>query len=131
MRAQRSQLRRGGARSAANPAQMGRKPPFGEPRSEAFGRARPGDGRHRRGVADVTFPYLCAFDVGESADPHSEQPATWVTLLTGDMGNTFLVLFSSVVAAVGTVDPVGNAQRCPHVHRRAALVCAGDRRHGR
>src|SRR5262249_57089881 len=49
-----------------------------------------------------------------------EQPGTWVTLLTGNMGNTFLVLFSLVAVVVAPVDPVGNAQRCPHVHRRPA-----------
>ena len=59
-----------------------------------------------------------------------EQPTTWVTFQTGDMGNTFLVLFSSVAAAVAAVDPVGNAQRCPQVHRAGLLVCAGDRRDG-
>src|SRR5215510_9567261 len=40
------------------------------------------------------------------------------------MGNTFPVLFRSV--AVVPVDPVGNAQRCPQVHRRHDVwVCAG------
>ncbi len=57
-----------------------------------------------------------------------EQPATWVTLLTGDMGNTFLVLFRAVAAVVGPVDPVGNAQRCPAVHRLEAWVCEGPAR---
>src|SRR5262245_40953859 len=59
-----------------------------------------------------------------------EQPGTWVTVLTGDMGNTFPVLFRSV--AVVPVDPVGNAQRCPQVHRRHDVwVCAGGPRNGR
>src|SRR5262245_23408083 len=59
-----------------------------------------------------------------------EQPETWVTVLTGDMGNTFPVLFRSV--AVVPVDPVGNAQRCPQVHRRHVVwVCAGGPRNGR
>jgi hypothetical protein len=58
-----------------------------------------------------------------------EQPGTWVTVLTGDMGNTFPVLFRSV--AVAPVDPVGNAQRCPQVHRPEAWVYAGDHRHAR
>src|SRR5262245_21758857 len=62
--------------------------------------------------------------------PHPEQPGTWVTVLTGDMGNTFPVLFRSV--AVVPVDPVGNAQRCPQVHRRHDVwVCAGGPRNGR
>src|SRR5262245_8402507 len=64
------------------------------------------------------------------APPHPEQPGTWVTVLTGDMGNTFPVLFRSV--AVVPVDPVGNAQRCPQVHRRHDVwVCAGGPRNGR
>src|SRR5215211_1921685 len=62
--------------------------------------------------------------------PHPEQPGTWVTLLTGDMGNTFLVLFRSAAAAA-PVDPVGNASsRCPQVHGPGASVCIGDRRRG-
>jgi len=36
-----------------------------------------------------------------------EQPVTWVTVQTDDMGNTILVSFRSVV--VGAVDPEGNA----------------------
>jgi len=49
------------------------------------------------------------------------QPGTWVTLLTDDMGNTFLVLFSSVSVA----EPVGlwaTPLRCPHVHRLASRL---------
>ena len=47
------------------------------------------------------------------------------------MGNTFLVLFSPPAVAVATVDPVGNAQRCPQVHRRRfwfaqTVVAMGD-----
>src|SRR5215211_8703754 len=38
-----------------------------------------------------------------------EQPGTWVTLLTGDMGNTFPVLFRSAAAA--PVDPVARTSR--------------------
>src|SRR5215204_379420 len=55
----------------------------------------------------------------------SEQPGTWVTVLTGDMGNTFPGLFTPIAAVVvAPVDPVGSAQRCPHVHRRYVWVCA-------
>ena len=49
------------------------------------------------------------------------QPGTWVTLLTDDMGNTFLVLFSSVSVA----EPVGlwaTPLRCPHVRRLASRL---------
>jgi hypothetical protein len=66
------------------------------------------------------------------------QPGTWVTLLTDDVGNTFLVSFRSalvvVVVVALPVDPVGNAfLRCPQVHRfcAGAWVCADGRRHGR
>src|SRR5262252_8643958 len=63
---------------------------------------------------------------------NAEQPGTWATVLTGDMGNTFPVLFRSVAAVVGPVDPVGNASsRCPQVHRLGAWVCADDRRGAR
>ena len=46
------------------------------------------------------------------------QPGTWVTDLTDDMGDTILPMFSAAVA-VGAVDPVGNAERCPQVHQPA------------
>src|SRR5262245_16673801 len=70
-----------------------------------------------------SLPWCCS-ELG------AEQPGTWVTVLTGDMGNTFPVLFRSV--AVVPVDPVGNAQRCPQVHRRHDVwVCAGGPRNGR
>src|SRR5262249_30128687 len=71
---------------------------------------RPSD--HARGMATADpsplriFEHVC------------EQPGTWVTVLTGDMGYTFLVLFSHVAAAavVGPVGPVGNAfSRWPQV----------------
>src|ERR1700732_3282691 len=62
--------------------------------------------------------------------PSLVQPGTWVTVLTGDIGNTFLVLFSPSTVAVRAVDPVGNAQRCPQVHSRA-WVCAGGCHHAR
>ncbi|MFL5259641.1 MAG: endonuclease domain-containing protein [Hyphomicrobiales bacterium] len=63
----------------------------------------------------------------DETSPSPEQPGTWVTVLTGNMGNTFPVLFTLVVVPV---DPVGNAQRCPQVHRRVGEACAGDRHHG-
>ena len=62
------------------------------------------------------------------------QPATWVTLLTDDMGNTFLVLFSSAVFVfvVGSVGMWATLlHRCPHVHRPAAWACADGRCHKR
>jgi hypothetical protein len=59
-----------------------------------------------------------------------ERPGTWVTLLTGDMGNTFLALFSSgaVVARVGLW---ATRLRCPQVHRLCLLIVAfaGGRHH--
>src|ERR687898_457040 len=61
----------------------------------------------------------------QRATNSAERPGTWVTVLTDDMGNTFLVSFRSVAAVVvAPVDPVGNAQRCPQVHGRGAWVCA-------
>ena len=57
------------------------------------------------------------------------QPGTWVTILTGDMGNTFLVLFRSVVAAAAAqrimrfwqvrsaVTPAGMPQLPPELAR--------------
>ena len=60
----------------------------------------------------------------------SEQPGTWVTVLTGDMGNTFPVLFRSAV-----VDAVGlwaTRLRCPQIHSSDVSACGGDRwRHER
>ncbi len=58
-----------------------------------------------------------------------EQPGTWVTVLTGDMGNTFLVLFSPAAAVVGPVGLWGTRQGSPQVHGPGALACADDRRH--
>src|SRR6187200_1786043 len=57
--------------------------------------------------------------------PHPEQPGTWVTVLTGDMGNTFPVLFRSAVVA----DAVGlwaTRLRCPQIHSGDVSACAGD-----
>src|SRR5579871_930619 len=57
------------------------------------------------------------------------QPGTWVTLLTDDMGNTFLVLFRSSCCCFWACGHVVNAQRCPHVHRSAVSACAGGYPH--
>ena len=54
-----------------------------------------------------------------------------MTDLTDDMGDTILVPFRSGAAAAEAVDPVGNAQCCPQVHRRRVWVCASGRRGGR
>ena len=52
-----------------------------------------------------------------------EQPGTWVTDLTGDMGNTFPVLFrSGLVAVVAPVDPLGDTLRRPQVHRKSVAA---------
>ena len=48
-----------------------------------------------------------------------EQPGTWVTVLTGDMGNTFLVLFSPAVAVVG---PVGLWEPVRVLHKSTGLA---------
>src|SRR5262249_53568832 len=108
-------------------------PRWGEAQA-AFGRRSWHEGRRCEASA------MALLRAGEGASmhrisarlpPHPEQPATWVTVLTGDMGNTFPVLFRSAVV-VGPVDPVGNASsRCPQVHRPFALVCAGGRHHAR
>ncbi|HEV7984414.1 MAG TPA: hypothetical protein VGP86_16100, partial [Xanthobacteraceae bacterium] len=58
------------------------------------------------------------FNSRERTAFYSVQPGTWVTLLTDDVGNTFLVSFRSalVVVVALPVDPVGNAfLRCPQV----------------
>src|SRR6266571_1843483 len=71
------------------------------------------------------------FAIAVSLGLTREQPGTWVTVLTGDMGNTFLVLFSPAVAVVGPVGLWGTRQGSPQVHGPGALACADDRRHAR
>ena len=56
-----------------------------------------------------------------------EQPGTWVTEQTDDMGNTIPVLFRSGIAVAEAVDPVGKGQPCPQIHARCVLVFAGGR----
>src|SRR3954447_16697868 len=55
-----------------------------------------------------------------------EQPGTWVTVLTGDMGNTFPVLFRSAVVAAA-VGLWATRLRCPQIHSGDVSACAGDR----
>ena len=55
------------------------------------------------------------------------QPGTWVTGLTGDMGNSFLVSFM----VVGPVGLWASRQGRPHVHRSVACVWSAVRRDDR
>jgi hypothetical protein len=57
-----------------------------------------------------------------------EQPVTWVTVLTGDMGNTFPVLFMSSVAVVGPVGLWLTRQGYPQVHRPGVWTLSGGLR---
>src|SRR5215831_14969123 len=101
----------------------GQRPPMPLPKGERWNKLRC--------LAQLKPLCACGLVARPSGALGAEQPATWVTVLTGDMGNTFPVLFRSAVV-VGPVDPVGNASsRCPQVHRPFALVCAGGRHHAR